>query len=286
LIQLTHFAGFLLASLISGAPIFDIMTSEFKNHLSILGHGLGVLIFGLPLAYMVTKYLWRRDYQWVGLIFSVKQLLGGIMVGLILPVFVVWITSAFIEVNFVLKPDRFGLEEIISILIGSFCLMIFVALAEELVFRGMAAREWAVKYGWMVAIILGGLYFGAIHLLPMISKISLQDSLRIMLAALAVSFLLTALYIRGRSLWLPLGLHVGWNFSLMTIIGATISGKEAAYGLYRTELVGADIFTGGEFGVEASIISIAVYLIVGVLFLTLSKRGLPELLKSGFPDEE
>jgi uncharacterized protein len=76
--------------------------------------------------------------------------------------------------------------------------------------------------------------------------------------------------LRGR-LWLPIGLHTGWNFTEGGLFGASVSGT-TAHGLYRVTLHGPPLFTGGDFGPEASLIAVSVCLAAGVALLWEAKR--------------
>ncbi len=60
-------------------------------------------------------------------------------------------------------------------------------------------------------------------------------------------------YLRTRRLWLPIGLHIGWNFFESTVLGFPVSGL-SLFGLLQNSLAGPDIYTGGAFGPEAGLV--------------------------------
>jgi membrane protease YdiL (CAAX protease family) len=62
-------------------------------------------------------------------------------------------------------------------------------------------------------------------------------------------------YLRTRQLWLPIGLHIGWNFFEGVIFGFPVSGLEY-YQLTRITVVGPQYWTGGAFGPEAGLVLI------------------------------
>ena len=66
-------------------------------------------------------------------------------------------------------------------------------------------------------------------------------------------------YVATRTLWLPIGLHFGWNFTEGGIFGAAVSGGQYT-GLVVAPLSGPPFITGGAFGPEASIAAVAVSL--------------------------
>jgi membrane protease YdiL (CAAX protease family) len=119
-----------------------------------------------------------------------------------------------------------------------------------------------------LATIVGGIFFGVAHLITKLQGITLTDALWILFAGLLVSFLFVALYRRSQSLWLPIGFHVAWNFCLKGVLGITMSGTETKVGILHVELGGNPYLTGGNFGIESSVISLIVYALVAVLVIS------------------
>jgi hypothetical protein len=77
--------------------------------------------------------------------------------------------------------------------------------------------------------------------------------------ALEAGALLGVTYAASRSLWLPMGLHFGWNFTEGGVFGTAVSGGQS-HGLIESVLSGPTLVTGGAFGPEASVIALAVCL--------------------------
>jgi membrane protease YdiL (CAAX protease family) len=202
-----------------------------------------------------------------------KPFIIGIVLGLILP-FVVLQSLGLLgiaEVSW--QPTALGSQEALLIIIGYACMAVFSGIAEEVVFRGMAVREIALRYGWLIAVIIGGLYFGAAHLLTNLRDLTVVDAVWVLIAGTLVSYLFVAMYRRSRSLWMPIGFHMAWNFCLKGVMGITMSGNKATVGLLDVELAGSSFLTGGNFGIEASGITLIVYALVAVLLLKVSRRG-------------
>jgi membrane protease YdiL (CAAX protease family) len=137
---------------------------------------------------------------------------------------------------------------------------------EEIVFRGVLFRlveEWG---GTWFAVVLSSLLFGGGHLV---------NPHATMLGALAIVFeggiFLAGAYVLTRRLWLPIGIHAGWNFAQSGIFGVPTSGVPA-HGLLRGELVGPEWLAGGEFGAEASIVAVVVCIALGTTLLVLAAR--------------
>lgn len=153
-------------------------------------------------------------------------------------------------------------------MIATFGLMTGVAVGEELLFRGVLFRiveEWA---GTVVALSVSAVLFGGLHLLNPAATV--WGALAI---AVEAGVMLGAAYVVTRSLWLPIGLHLGWNFAESGIFGATVSGSDSDFGgLLRGAAHGPAIISGGEFGPEASIFSILVCVTVAVVLLRSARR--------------
>jgi membrane protease YdiL (CAAX protease family) len=66
-------------------------------------------------------------------------------------------------------------------------------------------------------------------------------------------------WLRSRDLWLPIGLHFGWNFTL-ALFGANISGLRIRLTGYELTWTAGTLWSGGDYGPEASILTLAVLL--------------------------
>jgi hypothetical protein len=89
--------------------------------------------------------------------------------------------------------------------------------------------------------------------------------------ALVAGVRLAASYMLVRNLWLPIGLHFGWNFTESGIFGSVVSGNPFK-GLWSTTLTGPDLLTGGGFGPEASIVAVVVCAAAALVILGLAIR--------------
>ena len=87
---------------------------------------------------------------------------------------------------------------------------------------------------------------------------------------MSAGFLLT------RRLWLPIGIHWGWNFCESALFGATDSAHPAnpVFTLARARFSGPFALTGGPFGPEAGVACLVVGTAMGLLLLRLAvQRG-------------
>jgi len=126
-----------------------------------------------------------------------------------------------------------------------------VSVYEELVFRGYAFQRAVRGMGETLALLLFCLFFVVAHWNNpgMVGGTRLWACLNIALASL----LLGLAYLKTKSLALPMGIHLGWNWTQGALLGFGVSG--AGQDGYWTPVFGdlPQWLTGGEFGLEASL---------------------------------
>ena len=81
-------------------------------------------------------------------------------------------------------------------------------------------------------------------------------------------------YLLTRRLWLPIGLHWGWNFFESSVFGLPNTGSwgDAPNTLFLDHTSGPFLLTGGAFGPEASLPCLVVGTSAGGLLLWLAWR--------------
>lgn len=140
------------------------------------------------------------------------------------------------------------------------------AVSEEIVFRGVIYRisEEGLGTGWALAI--SGLFFGGVHLLN--SGATLWSALAI---AIEAGLLLGLIYHLTRSLWMCIGMHMGWNFTQGTVWGVPVSGTNEP-GLLVSSRPGPEWLSGGAWGAEGSLVAVLLNLAVALALLQLARR--------------
>ena len=143
----------------------------------------------------------------------------------------------------------------------AFVLWVAIALHEEILFRGLVYRLCCKIFGTWGAIVVSGILFSVVHgTQPGAAAIALSS------VALA-GFLFGAAFALTGRLWLPIGIHAGWNFAEGSLFGTAVSGNTFGSSLTTAKLIGPDILTGGRFGPEASIVTVIVLLVVTAFLL-------------------
>ena len=141
-----------------------------------------------------------------------------------------------------------------------------VAILEEMIFRVLLFRLIEKSLGSVLAMVLSTAVFGLAHLFnpnaSLISTVSLTLS----------SVLLVAGYLFTRRLWLCMGLHWSWNLS-QALCSLPVSGSETM-GLLAGHTSGPAWLTGGDFGIEASLVTLLFSVIAaGTLLYLAGRRG-------------
>ena len=139
--------------------------------------------------------------------------------------------------------------------------LVLVALAEEMVFRGVIFGVTERAMGSKAAILISSLVFSLAHL-P-----NAGVSLLAVAAIGAYGVMQAAIYMKTRRLWTCIGTHIGWNYVLSQGFSSTVSGHAATDGLLRGELVGNPVLTGGVFGVEGSLVAVLLIAAVGAFWV-------------------
>ena len=144
------------------------------------------------------------------------------------------------------------------------------AAAEEVLLRGYALAVSARVLGPGVALWVTSAVFGLLHVFnPGAGPLGL-------IGVTAAGLLLGGLVLRTGSLWPAVGAHLGWNWALAFLGDVSVSGLEVADAPgYDGAAQGAAWLSGGSFGVEASIMAVAMLLLSAALVWRISVR-LPE----------
>jgi uncharacterized protein len=150
----------------------------------------------------------------------------------------------------------------IAPLFGGFWFALLTAVNEEIFFRGLLFRVCQKALGVWSALALTSILFGAAHAFNHGATVGSSVAI-----ALEAGILLGAAYALTGRLWLPIGLHLGWNFTEGSIFGTSVSGLGVKRSLITGSLQGRNLLTGGAFGPEASIVAVAVSLAASLFLL-------------------
>ena len=148
------------------------------------------------------------------------------------------------------------------------------AAGEEIAFRGFTLQSLMRGYGAWAAILVMGAIFGLMHSQnPGSTALSVANT-----AAFGVLF--GASLLRAHDLWLPIGIHFGWNATL-PFLGVGLSGLTIRITRYQLVWTAGELWSGGRYGPENSLLAsiVLIVLFVAVWKVPVSK-GRAYLLES------
>jgi hypothetical protein len=218
-----------------------------------LRHGLGIwmgVLLGALASYLCVR-LEGRSFSSLGFLPGRRWLLeclagtiGGILLILVTALLVQGLGGFHWE-----RGTQVGARQ----LLAAAWLFLGVAFNEEILARGFPFQRLVEGAGTWV----GQLVFAALFALGhwgnpgMHGATRAWATLNIGLAAILLGFC----YLRTRSLALPIGVHLGWNWAQGSLLGFGVSGTTDMQGLWRPVFHGKpEWLTGGAFGLEASLL--------------------------------
>ncbi|MGD8813440.1 MAG: type II CAAX endopeptidase family protein [Anaerolineales bacterium] len=125
--------------------------------------------------------------------------------------------------------------------------MVTIGIQEEVLSRGYHLQNLMESLNIHWGMFISSLIFALLHISN--PSASLASTLGILVSGYFLAFS----WWRTRNLWLPIGLHIGWNFFQGSIFGFPVSGFRF-FGLMRLNIRGPQLITGGSFGPEAGLI--------------------------------
>jgi membrane protease YdiL (CAAX protease family) len=212
--------------------------------------------------YLARRFADKRSFASLGLQIN-KHAVFDIIVGVVLA-FVLMLLIYLIEYTLgwlIFESFAWQVEassSVITYILRYFVVLLFVGWNEELVYRGYILQTLASGLNPIWALLLSSLYFGIEHL-------SNPNSSWMAVGGIFLIGLFFAYgYLRTGQLWLPIGIHIGWNFFENGVFGFPVSGFDRP-GLFRVTVSGPDFWTGGAFGPEAGLIILPICLLGAVL---------------------
>lgn len=240
--------GILLNSLKSLLPF-----NKDVNRL--LLEGIAVVVIGTSFFLFMTKwnmiplsalsiYPSRSRLKYLGI---------GFMVGVVmlLAVFVYNVLFHYIDITYL------GISANTCIGIALYLVaMLFASIWEEVAFRGYLLQKFSEIIGIHSSCVAIALFFGLLHLLSSLA------SYQIVISTFLSGILLNYAYFYSKNLYLPIGIHFGWNF----FNGLLFSGR-----IMNVEYLNQ--FWAGIKNPEQGFIAIIVTGIVAICFLVCFSTG-------------
>lgn len=154
---------------------------------------------------------------------------------------------------------------------GIFLAGLGAGVVEEMLFRGLLMNVVIKKCGRAVGIFAPSVLFASLHIIGM--NFSLLSCVQVMVAGTMVGIMFSLIALEGQSIWNSAIVHAVWN--MIIIGGGLVIGTELdEYSICSYVLeTRSFLLTGGEFGIESSVVSIIGYLVVSLIALWMIRRG-------------
>ncbi|MGR9634314.1 CPBP family intramembrane glutamic endopeptidase [Bacillus cereus] len=221
-----------------------LMKAIYSNIEMILTFGGAIFFVFLWIRFVEKRSIasigfWRN--QWI------RKYLKGALIGFVfisIPVLLLLLTG-----NVQLQMQQITPTAMLGI-VGSLVAFLIQGGTEEIVVRGWLFPVLSVRSRIWVGIVVTSFLFGFLHLLnPGITILSISN---IILVGVFAAFYV----LKDSSLWGICAWHSIWNWAQYNVFGFAVSGMEMYYTpLFRPVANGSELFHGGSFGIEGSIIT-------------------------------
>lgn len=215
----------------------------------------------------VSEVTGRADFRWIAQL-GLGAVLGGLLMAA--PALVLTL-GGWVQWE-VARPNPSALGSAILLMAG-------VAVAEELLFRGVLFQRLIAGIGLWPAQLVIGAFFVLTHL----GNPGMEGATKIWAGVniFAASVLFGLAYVRTQSLALPIGLHFMANVTQGVLLGFGVSGAVEPSLLVPVRVVGMDWLTGGAFGLEASLPGLIAVVLLVAVFAGRAFRAIREPTRSG-----
>lgn len=240
-----------------------------------------IIYYGYIIVIFVTLLYWKliekKSLSEIGLTSHIESYFIGMLTAVFILAFIIGMitVTGAIEYHGIFEKKNIAL---ILLFEGGF---IVQGTMEELLCRGFLFHTLKDKAPIPVAIAVSTIMFILPHSPSLFAGSMIYGMIGI-INLILISLLFSLLTIRYQSIWAACGLHSFWNFILSCIMGLNLSGnKENITAIFDMQSVGDNIWNGGIYGIEASVITTFILGIAsGILFLYWKKidcnNGKPE----------
>ena len=195
--------------------------------------------------------------------------LWGVLIAFILPSYVVFSYYLYGKHESVL----FSTTESVLMFIFSLITAFKAGILEEMLFRGFIMKILETKWNKVVAVLAPSILFSLCHI-PSMSSFSVIGAILLLIGGMLVSVMFSMITYKGDSIANSAIIHAIWNLFIVTDV-LEIATEQDRYGKTLFSIIIPEkniLMTGGEFGVEVSIIAIIGYAVVCALILWNKKK--------------
>ena len=191
-----------------------------------------------------------------------------IVIAIALPVLV---TVCYLFLNGSIKENTMDLNnKLTTVSAGLFFIAFGAGFVEEMVFRGIIMNAIEKRFNKKIAIIVPSLLFGFVHIIGM--NFDVLSCVLVVFAGTMVGIMFSLIASEEKSIWNSGIVHMMWNFVIIgdiLSIGTTMNESSLYSYILETD---SFVLTGGEFGIESSVIAVAGYCLVSLFVLLTNQK--------------
>ncbi|MDP1675757.1 MAG: type II CAAX endopeptidase family protein [Bacteroidota bacterium] len=241
-----------IGALLKRIPDFNVQTP-----------GTYIAYFTMTVAgWLVLRFIDKRPFVSIGLrlqTHSGKELFQGLLLGsgMMSLIFVFEYSFGMVHIEF----RDITIQQGLLIFLNSILLYIAVGYGEEFLFRGYIFQVFVEGTNKTIATLTIALLFAFAHFKN--PNVSLFGLINVGLAGIWLSIA----YFKTKALWLPIGLHISWNFFQGFVYSFPVSGTTSDKEQIGKAIVsGPEWLTGGAFGPEGGALA-TIMLIIGTFVI-------------------
>ena len=239
-----------------------------SNIETLIGRATELMVTTLTV-FIARRFLDKRSFKSLGLTIN-RRALMDVFTGVCITFLIMgmiyltetvlgWLT--FETIAWQVEP----ISTVIGGILITLAIYIFVGWNEELLSRGYQLQTLASGLNLFWAVLISSAVFGILHLFT--PNATWVSAAMIFLAGLFLAYG----YVRTEQLWLPIGLHIGWNFFEGVVFGFRVSGLDV-YHVIHHQVTGPELWTGGIYGPEAGLIILPA-LVIGMALIYVYTRS-------------
>jgi hypothetical protein len=244
---------------------YTIPNSWYRYELGALLVDWTVTLLSVLSAVFMLDYAQSR-YGWSGLGFG-RDNLGeslrlGLLVGggIILLCFWILYLGGWVSI--------IGTTWVANLFGGWLLFFLIQPLAEEIIMRSFLQNQLHRYFGAWPGLLVSAVVFGLLHAGN--NNFTWLAGIQIFLGGL----LMGQLFLYYQNIWAPFAMHAIWNFLQSTVLGFSVSGMET-YTLLQLHISGPEWLTGGNFGIEGSLLSVVMIVVANIYFWPVSRNEAP-----------
>lgn len=231
-----------------------------------------IMYYGYVLVIAIVLIYWKLIEKKLLSEIGLTKKFGSYFIGIILGLLMLFLSVILIILTGNIEYQGiFSNTNILMIIlfIGGF---IIQGAMEELLCRGLLLHTLKEKISLVGAIAVSTIMF----IIPHFSSLFAEDIIYGVIGIInliLISIIFSLLTIRYKSIWAACGLHSFWNAILYSVLGLNLSGNdETVTAIFKMQSVGKNIWNGGVYGIEASLITTVVLAFVAILIWVTNRK--------------